>query len=165
MVEVPSVPVAHLYECMIDNNRPICLFQLADGSIDDTASIWTLFSHTEIYITAIGSLIPTRLGIFCCYFFWCQPANLACQPFQSDSMWHNIVGDDVEAAPIYRDNGKGGQPIIRPHKNHDMHMKWEPTQTKSQQKQQAPSKAVPKSRSLDTNIQNPGNMMNTHCFL
>ena len=27
-------------------------------SIDDTASIWTLFSHTGIYVMAIGSLIP-----------------------------------------------------------------------------------------------------------
>ena len=47
-----------------------------DESIDDTASIWTLFSHTGIYIMAIRSLIPAGLGIFCCYFFWCQPARL-----------------------------------------------------------------------------------------
>ena len=77
---------------------------------------------------AIGLLIPAGLGIFCCYFFWCWPARLAWWPLQSGSMWHTIVDDDVEAASIYRCNGKAGQPIIRPHKNHDLHMEWEPTQ-------------------------------------
>ena len=68
LVDIPSVPVAHLYKCMVNNNRPIYLFNLADESIDNTGSIWTLFSHTLIYITAIQLLIPAGLGIFCCYF-------------------------------------------------------------------------------------------------
>ena len=59
------------------------------------------------------------------------------------------MDDDVEAAPIYRWDGKTGQPIIRPHENHDLCMKWEPTQTESQQKQQTQTKAVPTSRALD----------------
>ena len=75
------------------------------------------------------------------------------------------MDDDVEAAPIYRSDSKAGQPVLRPRENHDLHMKWEPTQMESQQKQQAPSKAVPKSRSLDTNTQNPGNVMSTHGLL
>ena len=65
------------------------------------------------------------------------------------------MDDDVEAAPIYRGNGKAGQPLLRPHENHDLHNKWEPTWTESQQKQQAQSKAVPKSRSLDRSTTNP----------
>ena len=40
-------------------------------------SIWTLFSHTGMYVMGIGLLIPAGLGIFCCYFFWCGPARLA----------------------------------------------------------------------------------------
>ena len=44
-------------------------------------------------------------------------------------------------------------------------MKQEPTWTEGQQKQQAPSKAVPKSRSLDTKPQNPGNALSTHGLL
>ena len=164
MADVPTVPVAHLYQHMFDINRPILPFNLADESIDDTVSIWTLFSYTGIYITAIGSLIPAGLGIFCCYFLWCQPAILACQPFQSDSTQHTIV-DDVEAALIYRGDGKAGQPVIRPLENHDLHMKWEPTQMESQQKQQAQLKVVSKSGSLDTTTQNPGNAMSTHVLL
>ena len=69
---------------MINNNGSILPFILADESIGDTSSIWTLFSHTEIYIMTIGLLIPAGLGIFCCYFFWCGPAILACQPVLHD---------------------------------------------------------------------------------
>ena len=46
---------------------------------------------------------------------------------------------------------KAGQPVIRPHENHDLHMEQEPTWRESQQKQQIQSKAVPVSGSLDTN--------------
>ena len=81
LADVPTVLVAHLYKHMIDNNRPILLFNLADKSIDDTGSMWTLYSHTGIYIMAIGLLIPAGQGIFFCYFFWCQPAILVCQLF------------------------------------------------------------------------------------
>ena len=156
--------VAHLYKHMNDNNSPILQFNLADESIDDTASIWTLFSHTEIYIMAIGPLIPAGLGIFCYYFFWCWPAILTHHSFWSCSLQHIIVYD-VEAAPIYRSESKAGQPVIRPCKNHDLCMKWEPTKMESQQKQHTLSKAVPKSGSLDTKTQNPGNTMNTHGLL
>ena len=66
--------------------KPITPFTSPTGSIDDTASIWTLFSHTGVYVMAVGLLIPARLGIFRCYFFWCQPARLACQPLQPGSI-------------------------------------------------------------------------------
>ena len=62
----------------------------------------------------------------------------------------NIVDDDVEAAPIYRCDGKAREPIVRPCKNHDLHIEWEPTWTESQQKQQTQANGVPASRSLDT---------------
>ena len=60
------------------------------------------------------------------------------------------MDDNVEAAPIYRCNSKAGQPIVRPHENHDLCIEWEPTWTESQQKQQIQSTAVPASISLDT---------------
>ena len=60
------------------------------------------------------------------------------------------MDDNVEAAPIYRCDGKAGQPIVRPHENHVLCMDQEPTQTESQQKQQIQSKAVPASGLLDT---------------
>ena len=100
LVDVPTVPVAQLYKHLIDKNGPILPFHLADESIDDPPPIWSQFSHTGIYIMIIGFLIPAALGIFCCYLFWCWPAILAHWPFWSDSLWHTIVDDDVEAALI-----------------------------------------------------------------
>ena len=66
LVNIPSVPVDQLFKHMVSSNRPITSFTSTDESIDDTASLWTLFSHTGIYIMAIGSLIFAGLGIFCC---------------------------------------------------------------------------------------------------
>ena len=60
-------------------------------------------------------------------------------------MWYTIVDDNVEAAPIYRCDNKAGQPIVRPHKNHDLCIELEPTQMKSQQKQKILSRAIPAS--------------------
>ena len=151
LVNIPSVPTDQIYKHMVNSYRPITPLIPTDESTDDTASLWTLFSHTGIYITAKGSLIPAGLGIFCCYFFWCQPARLVHWPLQSGSTQHTIVDYDVEAATLYRCDGKAGQPIIRPYKNHDLCMKWEPTWTESQQKEQAQSKAVPTCGSLDRN--------------
>ena len=149
LVNILSAPIDQLYKHMFSSNWPITPFISTNESIDDTASLWTLFSHTGIYVMATGSLIPVGLGIFCCYFFWCWPARLACWPLQSGSLQHTIVDDDVEAAPIYRYNIKAGQPIMRPSENQDLCMKWEPTQMEYQQKQQAQSKAVSTSISLD----------------
>ena len=61
---------------------------------------------------AIGLLIPAGLEIFCYYFFWYQPARSVCQPLQSGSTQYTIVDDNVEAAPIYRCDGKAGHPIV-----------------------------------------------------
>ena len=77
---------------------------------------------------AIGLLIPAGLGIFFCYFFWCQPARLVCQPLQPSNMQYTIVDDDVETAPIYRCNGKALQPT-RPHENHGLAIEHLPTRT------------------------------------
>ena len=70
---------------------------------------------------AMKSLIPAVLGIFCCYFFWCLPARLACQPPQPGTMQYTIVDDDIEAEPIYRCDGRAKRPT-RPCENHNLHM-------------------------------------------
>ena len=65
------IPVHKIYQHMINDTQPIMPFDMDDESTEDTDSIWTLFSHTGMYITAIGSLIPVGLRLFCCYLFWC----------------------------------------------------------------------------------------------
>ena len=79
-----------------------------------------------MYITAIGLLIPAGLGLFCCYFFGCQPARLAHQPLQPGNMQYTIVDDDVEVAPINRCDGKV-LPPTRPHENHGLAIEHLPT--------------------------------------
>ena len=127
LVNIPSALIDKLYKQMVNSNGPINPFMSTDESIGETVSVWTLFSHAGIYVTAIGLLISAGLGIFCCYFFWCQPARLVCRTLQSGSVWYTIVDDKVEAAPIYRHDGKAGQAIVRSHENHALHMEWEPT--------------------------------------
>ena len=41
-------------------------------------------------------------------------------------MQYTIVDENVEAAPIYRCDGKAQLPT-RPHENHDLHMEQVPT--------------------------------------
>ena len=107
---------------MINSIQPITPFTSPDESTGDTVSIWTLFSHTGFYVMAIGLLIQAELEIFCSYFFWCQPAGLVCQPLLPGITQYTIVDDDIEAATIYRCDGRAKQPTW-PYENHDLHMK------------------------------------------
>ena len=134
LASIPSVPVGQLYSHMAKGIQHITPFS-SEESTGDTDSIWTLFSHTGVYVTAIGSLIPAGLGIFSCYFFWYQPARLVHQPSQPGTMQYTIMDDDVEAAPIYRCDGKASQPT-RPCKNYCLHIEHIPTWMESQCKQQ-----------------------------
>ena len=106
---------------MISGITPVTPFTLPEESTGDTVSIWTLFSHTGVYVMAIGSLISAVLGIFCCYFCWCQLARLVYQLLQPGTAQYTIVDDDVEAAPFYRCNSRAKQPT-RPHENYILHM-------------------------------------------
>ena len=78
LASIPSVPVKQLYRHIAKGIQHITPFTSPEESTGDTDSIWTLFSHTGVYVMAIGLLIPAGLGIFCCYFSWCQPARSAC---------------------------------------------------------------------------------------
>ena len=121
LADVYTVPVAHLYKHMIDNNGPILLFNLAD----------TFFSHRDLHYSYRNTDTHRTRDILL-LLFWSQPVILVHWPFWSGSLWHTIEDDDVEVAPIYRNDSKAGQPVIRPCKNHDLHMKQEPTRIESQ---------------------------------
>ena len=69
LVNIPSIPIDQFYKHMINSNGLIIPFILTDEALNDTTHLWTPFSHTGIYITAIGLVIITGLWIFCCYFF------------------------------------------------------------------------------------------------
>ena len=64
LTTIPSIPVHKIYQHIINGTQQIMPFDMNDESTEDTDSIWTLFSHTWKYITAIGSHILAGLGYF-----------------------------------------------------------------------------------------------------
>ena len=76
LVTIPSIPVHKVYQHLLNSSLQLTPFNTK--SSEDTNTLWNLFTHPGIYISALGSLIPVGIGLFCCYFFWCQPARLAC---------------------------------------------------------------------------------------
>ena len=76
LTTIPSIPVHKVYQPLLNSTLPVIPFD--KESTENNDSIWTLFSHPGIYVSAKGPLIPVGIGLFCCYFFWCQPARLAC---------------------------------------------------------------------------------------
>ena len=156
LTTIPLIPVHKIYEHIINSTQQIMPFDMDDVSTEDKDSIWTLFSHTVMYVTAIGLLIPAGLGLFCWYFFWCQAARLACQPLQPGNMQYTIVDDDVEVAPIYRHDGKV-LPPTRPCENHGLAIEHLPTQMESRCKQQLKSLLVCVHGSLENSSKIQGN--------
>ena len=124
LTTIPLIPVHKIYQHLLNNTLPIIPFD--KESTENIGSIWTLFSHLGIYVSAIGSLILVGLGLFCCYFFWCQPARLVCQPLQPGNTQYTIVDDNVEVVPIYRCDGKESQPT-RPCESHGLAIEHLPT--------------------------------------
>ena len=145
LATIPSIPVHKVYQHLLNSTMPLVPFNTE--SSDGTDSLWSVFTHPGIYISALGLIIPVGIGLFCCYFFWCWPARLACQPLQPGNMQYTIVDDNVEVAPIYRYDGKATQPT-RPCKNHGLAIEHLPTWTESHCKQQSKSFAVPVQGSL-----------------
>ena len=145
LATILSIPVHRIYQHLLNGTTPIVSFNTE--SSENTNSLWSVFTHPRIYISVLGLIIPVGIGLFCCYFFWCQPARLACWPLQPGNTRYTIVDDNVEIAPIYRCNGKAPQPA-RPHENHGLAIECLPTWTESHCKQQLKSFAVPVQGSL-----------------
>ena len=63
LTTIPLIPVHKIYQDLLNNTLPIMPVDMDKESTEHTGSIWTLFSHPGIYVTAIGLLIPagTRL--------------------------------------------------------------------------------------------------------
>ena len=74
LATIPSIPIHRVYQHLLNSTMPIVPFN-TDPS-EDTDSLLNVFTHSGIYVSALGSIIPVGIGLFCCYFFWCQPARL-----------------------------------------------------------------------------------------
>ena len=145
LATISSIPVHNVHQHILNSTMPPVPFNTE--SSDDTDSLWSVFAHPGIYVSALGSIIPVGIGLFCCYFFWCQHARLVHWPLQSGNMQYTIVDDNVEVAPIYRSDGKAPQPT-RPHENHSLAIEHVPKWMESHCKEQLKSFAVPAQGSL-----------------
>ena len=74
LATIPSIPVHKVHQHLLNSTKPLA--PLNTESPDDTDSLWSVFTHPGIYVSALGSIIPVGIGLLCCYFFWCQPARL-----------------------------------------------------------------------------------------
>ena len=75
LVTLPSIPIHKVYQHLLNSSLHLTPFAMKPS--EDTDTLWNLFTHPGIYVSALGSLILVGIGLFCCYFFWCQPARLA----------------------------------------------------------------------------------------
>ena len=69
LVTIPSILVHKVYQHLL--NSTLKLTPFTTESSEDMDTQWTLVNHPGIYVSALGSLIPVGIGLFCCYFFWC----------------------------------------------------------------------------------------------
>ena len=145
LVDIPSVPVHKVYEHLLNNS--LCMTPFNMKLSGETDTLWNMFTHPAIYVSALGPLIIVGIGLFCCYFLWCQPARIVHCPLQSGNTLYTIVDDNVEEAPIYRCKGKAPKPT-RPHENHGLAIEHLPTWLESHQKPQLKSFTVPAQGSL-----------------
>ena len=76
LATLPSIPIHKVYQHLLNNSIHPTPFNMRPS--EDTDTLWNLFTHTGIYVSALASLIPVGIGLFCCYFFWYQPARLVC---------------------------------------------------------------------------------------
>ena len=139
LTTIPSIPVHKVYQHLLNSAMQLTPFNTEP--LEDKGSLWSVFTHPGIYVSALGSIIPVGVGLFCFYFFWCWPARLVCQPLQSGNTQYTIVDDNVEVAPIYICVGKATRPT-RPCENHGLAIEHLPTWTESHGKLQLKSFAV-----------------------
>ena len=69
LVTLPSIPIHKVYQHLLNSSLHLTPFNMKPS--EDTDTLWNLFTHPGIYVSALGSLIPVGIGLFYCYFFWC----------------------------------------------------------------------------------------------
>ena len=69
LATIPSILVHKVYQHLLNSSLHLTPFNTKPS--EDTNTLWDLFTHPGIYVSALESLIPVGIGLFCCYFFWC----------------------------------------------------------------------------------------------
>ena len=69
LATLPSIPLHKIYEHLQNSSQHLTPFNMKPSEDSDT--LWSLFNHPGIYISALGSVLPVGIVFFCCYYFWC----------------------------------------------------------------------------------------------
>ena len=67
LATIPSISVHKVYQHLL--NSTLQLTPSNTEPSEDMDTLWSLFTHPGIYVSALGLLIPVGIGLFCCYFF------------------------------------------------------------------------------------------------
>ena len=67
LTTIPSIPVHKIYHHLLNSTTPIVPFNTETS--ENTNSLWSVFTHPGIYVSALGLIIRVGIGLFCCYFF------------------------------------------------------------------------------------------------
>ena len=59
LATIPSIPVHKVYQHLLNSNMQILPFNT--DSSEDTESLWSVFTHPGIYLSALGSIIPVGI--------------------------------------------------------------------------------------------------------
>ena len=79
LTTIPSIPVHKIYQHLLNSTMPVMPFNTE--STGNTDSLWTLFTHPGIYVSAIRLLIPVGIGLFCCYFYLVSTCQISVLTF------------------------------------------------------------------------------------
>ena len=69
LATIPSIPVHKVYQHILHSTMQLTPINTEPSG--DTVSLWSVFTHQGIYVSALGLIIPVGIGLFCCYFLWC----------------------------------------------------------------------------------------------
>ena len=64
LTTIPSIPVHKIYQHLLNSTMPVVPFNTESSG--NTNSLWSVFTHPGIYISALASIIPVGIGLFCC---------------------------------------------------------------------------------------------------
>ena len=124
LADVPEFPITQLCKHMIGLGEPILPFEINRDMEEGPCLTWKLLTHPGTYIGTIGVIFVVCIGIYCLKGFWCWSATPRYQPYSPVSLWHAVVDNTVEVAPIYRSRGMVEKPV-RSCENNDLCMEWE----------------------------------------
>ena len=69
LATLPSIPVHQIYEHLLNSSQHLTPFNMKPS--EDSDAFWSLFNHPGIYVSALGSVLPVGVILFCCYYFRC----------------------------------------------------------------------------------------------